>query len=130
MPKLEYFVAAESLSVDLDRNSVSVFHILNEVQLREIPGVLPQLAVASAWVFDEQEIQSKSECQVKFELRPPGDGEVKVFRSNMSAEVRFQNMHLQIQNVPIATSGDLIVRVFLDDEERATHTIEVSSDID
>jgi hypothetical protein len=125
MPRLEYFLASESLSVDMNSNTISVYHILNEVFLDEMPGRLPMLAVVAAWIYDEAEIRDKKEFQAKIELQLPGS-ETKLFRTNMKAMKRFSNIHLQILDVAIEKSGDLVIKMILDDEEKASHTIAVS----
>jgi hypothetical protein len=38
MPSLEYFLIAESVSSDVQRNTISIFHVLNDVRLEAIPG--------------------------------------------------------------------------------------------
>jgi hypothetical protein len=125
MPRLEYFLASESLSVDMNSNTISVYHILNEVFLDELPGRLPMLAVVAAWIYGEAEIRDKKEFQARIELHLPGS-EMKVFRTNMTAMRRFSNIHLQILDVAIEKSGDLVIKMLLDDEEKASHTIAVS----
>ena len=43
MPKLEYFLVSESISIDRDRNQVSVFNILEEAYIPKAgPAVIPQ----------------------------------------------------------------------------------------
>src|ERR1700728_3069654 len=59
MPQLEYFLVAESLSVDQSTNRVSLFNILEEVGIASepppsvlpgtIPGGIPQLVAVSSW---------------------------------------------------------------------------------
>jgi hypothetical protein len=126
MARLEYFVVSESISVDVNHNTVSLFHILNGMQLFEFPGSIPRLAVASAWVFDDPEIERKQEFQIRFEIRVPGARAPKIFRANMVAESRFENLHVEIQNVPVEGAGDIVFEVYLDDERQASHLLVVS----
>ena len=54
MPTLEYFLLAESVSTDRERNTVSLFHILEE-WIAQLPLVIPNLVAVSSWKMDEEE---------------------------------------------------------------------------
>lgn len=125
MPRLEYFVVSESVSIDKNRNTVSIFHVMNKIGLSPLPGAIPMLSAISGWEFSETELKDKAEFQVKFEFRTPGSTEPKIFRSNLNSSVRFKNVHLEIQEVPIEQAGDLKVTLYLDDVSQATHTIQI-----
>jgi hypothetical protein len=57
MPRLEYFVVTETSSIDVTRNSVSIFHVLNDIYFDSLPDSLPSLAVISGWIHSEDEIK-------------------------------------------------------------------------
>lgn len=121
MPQLEYFVVAESVSIDSNRNSVSVFHILSKLAVEPIPV----LSAVAGWIFTQEEIDAKKEYQVRLVFAPPGD-EPKIFRVNLNANVRFQNIHLRLEYVPISRVGDFTITLFVDDDKKATHLIEIA----
>jgi hypothetical protein len=58
MPQLEYFLIAESISVDQSTNRVSLFNVLEEIQCAPLPAGtpaipgrtgIPQLVAVSSW---------------------------------------------------------------------------------
>ena len=126
MARLEYFLVAESCSQDINRNSLSVFHILNDVRLHEMPGVIHELVAVSGWVMSDEDIQNQEEFQLRIRFDMPVAEEGRDFRANLRASTRFQNHHFWLAEVPVGQSGDIVVRLFLDDVEKATHTIAVS----
>ena len=126
MARLEYFLASESVAIDRVRNSVSIFHVINELQLEEIPSELHKLSLISCWMFDEDEIRRNDEFQLRFRIELP-DGESKDFRANISpGQSRFQYYVFVVENVPVQKTGDMMIRAFLNDTETATHVIAVS----
>ena len=70
MPKLEYFLVSESVSVDQLTNRTSLFNILEEVRANKFPAVIPQVVVTSAW---NREIGDEDiDYQVKVRISLPG----------------------------------------------------------
>jgi hypothetical protein len=126
MPTLEYFLIAESCSVDAERNSLSIFHVMNDVRVDQFPAFIPELVVVSAWVHNPEELERRTESQIRIEFRMPGQPPVS-FRGNLTAEARFQNVNLTFREVPIPAAGDTIVDVLLNEVHQATHTIAVSA---
>jgi hypothetical protein len=128
MPKLEYFLIARSISLDAERNSLSIFHVMNDCLVPEIPGTIAELVLVSAWMFSSDELQQKRECQLRMEFRLPGSEDPIAFRGNMEASVRFQSFNLSFADVPIESAGDVVVTIYLDDQPMATHTLEIRTE--
>ena len=127
MPELEYFLVAESCSVDVDRNSLSIFHVMNDVRLDRVPGLIPELVIISAWIHSQEELRGRAESQIRVQFRLPGLDSTPSFRGNLNAETRFQNFNFSFREVPAQTEGDIVVEIFLDDQHKATHTVAVST---
>jgi len=121
MPRLEYFVVAETSSIDVNRNSVSIFHVLNDIYFDSLPDSIPTLAVISGWIHSEAEIRDHQESQIRIEFHMPGVDAPKEFRGNLRAESRYQYYNFSLMNVPVKQSGEIEVRLFLDDNQKATH---------
>lgn len=126
MPRLEYFVVAESCSTDVNRNTVSIFHVLNELYVNTFPDHIPTLAVISGWIHSEAEIRDHQESQIRIEFHMPGVVQPEEFRGNLTAESRYQYYNFVFENIPIEQPGDIEVRLFLDDDKEATHTMTAS----
>ncbi len=56
--KCIYLLCSESVSVDSATNRVSVFHLLDEVNLIQCPGVLPVMAISSLLEREEGDDES------------------------------------------------------------------------
>lgn len=104
-------IVAQSSSVDLDRNSLSLFDIVEEISF-QIPGILPENAVfpinlqlVSLWERDE--IGTDTELKVKTILKDPKnkilvgvEGLIKM--KPQHKRFRYRN---QFQGMPITGSG-------------------------
>lgn len=127
MPRLEYFVVSQGVSIDVATDAVSLFNIFSEESFDEFPDFIPQLVAASCWISSEVEIRERTESQIRIEFRLPGSEEVDhVFRSNLTSEAKSQQTHVRIINVPVPREGEFRVTIFLNDAEQASHTIFVS----
>ncbi len=125
MPRLEYFLVAESISLDRESDSVSIFHVLNDVPVRSLPTRLPQLATVSAWISSDDEIREQAESQIRLEFTVPGIEEPVAFRGNLTSQTRYQNYNFTFVDVPVPEAGEMIVAIFLNDERKASHTITI-----
>ena len=67
MPELEYFVVAESVSIDRDTNRVSLFNVVEEIFTSVVP--FPFVAV-SGWNLTADE-QRGSELQAGVRITKP-----------------------------------------------------------
>src|SRR5215467_8906538 len=72
VPRLEFFVVAESVSVDQRTNRLSLFNILEEMHGIHVPedvtfprNVIPQLVAASSWLIDQDEIGRRFHVQLR-----------------------------------------------------------------
>jgi hypothetical protein len=131
MPNLEYFLVAESISVDRSTNRISLFNVLEEIPCvmltpesasRLQPGIL-QLAVVSAWNMNPDD--SGREFRVELRVHIPNNPEAIVLGPPLSFTAT-QRRHRAIQTVvgfPIPSLGDVRFEVLLNGERQASHTM-------
>ena len=126
MPKLEYFLVSESVSVDQLTNRTSLFNILEEVRANKFPAVIPQVVVTSAW---NREIGDEDiDYQVKIRISLPGEEEPKDFSMNFKVESNRHRLFQGFEHLQIQQPGELKFEVFINDEYIASHTVSVQKD--
>lgn len=126
MPKLEYFLVSESVSVDQLTNRTSLFNILEEVKANKFPAVIPQVVVTSAW---NREIGDEDiDYQVKVRISLPGEEEPKNFPMNFKIESDRHRLFQGFEHLQIQQPGELKFEVFINDKYTASHTVSIQKD--
>ena len=126
MPKLEYFVVAQSLSTDRDTNVVSLFHILEELTVPGVPGQLGGFVAVSSWNMAPDE--RDRDFQVSLRIHLPEGQEPRVmdnFRVNFTAEKARHRVYLYVNGVPIEKPGELRLELLLGGQHQAEHTLTI-----
>ncbi len=126
MPKLEYFLVSESISVDQRTNRLSLFNILSEFRSDQFPAVIPQAVVISAWNYESGD--EDIDYQVKVHVSLPGKEKPKNFSTNIKIESNRHRLFQEFVNLQIAKPGELKFEVFINDEYIASHTVLVQQD--
>jgi len=122
MPKLEYFVVAESVSVDQTTNRISVFHILEEIHAPKFPVVVPQLAAIVHW--NAQDGDAERDFQVSVLITFP-DGQHKEFNQNFRMIRPRLRTIANFMAIEIPGPGTMTIEIRLNGEYRASHTIDI-----
>ena len=127
MPKLEYFLVSESVSVDQQTNRASLFNILDEVRENKFPTVIPQAVVTSAWDYEVGD--ENIDYQVKVRVYLLGEEDLKVFPMNVKIEPNNRHrLFMQLLNLQIKQPGELKFEIFLNDKYTASHTVLIEKD--
>jgi len=127
MPELEYFVVAESHSIDRDTGALSIFNIFSELRPEEFPFPFPMLMMISSWVSSDDEIARQDNVQVGIRIRVPGKPDEGPFHTNFTCGTRFQNLVLGYEGLAIDAPGMIEVELFLNNEHKARHRIYVET---
>ena len=122
MPELEYFIVAESYSVDSDSNALSLFNVLNEVRTPTFPTTLPKLVAISCWIATPEEIAAECDSQVVIQFLSDGQ-DPKLFRGNFTCDRRLQHVVLEIKGVQVDHPSEFRVELQLNGEHKAWHRI-------
>ena len=84
MPRLEYFIVSESISVDQRTNRVSVFNVVDELQVSQFPATIPQVVATSAW--NREPSDEDTDYQAMLRIYPPAEDTPKEFTLNFRLE--------------------------------------------
>lgn len=122
MPRLEFFVVADSVSIDQNTNLASIFNILEEIRPQGFPILLSRCVAFSLWY--RQEGDENRDFQSTLRVISP-DGATREFASNFRL-VRPRHRIVQgIQNLQITTPGDLRFELLLNGGHAADHIVTV-----
>jgi len=125
MPRLEYFVVAESISVDQSTNRISVFNVLEEATLT-VPGTIHNLVAVSGWNLSEED--GGKDFQAMLRIKQAGDSEEAdtiEFPVNFKAERARHRVCFFVTGLPVRQPGDLGFELLLNGRQVATHTVAV-----
>lgn len=124
MPELEYFVVAESISTDRERNTVSLFHVVEEFRPR-FPAVIPKLVAVSSWRVSPEEIGR--DFQVTLEIQLPGQqslpSDVGDLTVNFTAQSTGHRIYHTVKALSINAAGDAIFRILMNGKHVASRVI-------
>ncbi len=129
MPKLEYFLVAESISIDRDTNQISLFNVLEEVAFSRSTEhwAIPQLVACSSWKCEQEDLNQDFQVAVEI-VQPNRDGskkETNRYSVNFTAAGPRNRICLHYGNLPIHAPGDIVFTLLLNGEQRATQTLTV-----
>jgi hypothetical protein len=123
MPKLDYFLVADSVSTDRERNTVSMFHILEEWSAR-LPLVIPELVAVSSWTIESDEMGQ--DFQVRLGIRLPGPQEspsFHIFPVNFTAHHRRHRAYHFVKGLRVEHAGDMVFEIFINEQLVASHVV-------
>lgn len=122
MPTLEYFLVAESVSVDQTTNRISFFNVLEEAHTSKFPIVIPLLTAVAAWNEEEGDRDCDFQTTIIFPL-PNGKNQ------ELSQNFRMTRpRHRTIANVvglSITQPGIVKLEIRLNGIHKAWHTIDI-----
>ncbi|HUY90228.1 MAG TPA: hypothetical protein VMV10_15935 [Pirellulales bacterium] len=127
MPKIEYFLVAESYSEDKDSGYLSIFNVFNTVRFQKLPATIPKVVAISCWLSSAEEIEQSANAQVTLRFRLPGQPDPQEFRANFESDTRFQYVVLELYDVPVKEAGDILVELQLNGKHCATHTMSIAA---
>lgn len=130
MPKLEYFLICESMCTDQETNRVSLFNVLEDLQVWP-PGTAPQqqplvphFVAVSCW--NREPGDEDKDFQAILRIHPP-NGESKDFSLNFKMERPRYRLSLRFQGMPKLDPGVLKFELLLNGQHVAWHTVNVFS---
>ncbi len=124
MPSLEYFLVAESVSVDRDSGSLSIFHVTEDLVFPELPAPIPRLVAVSSWRIAPDEIGKDFQATLK--VHKPwheANPQYEQFPINFTAERLRHRINHWIVNLHIKQPCDLRFEILLNGEHKASHIV-------
>jgi hypothetical protein len=123
VPHIEYFVVSESISVDQDRNTVSLFHIIEEYIFSKFPGRIPRLVISALWDIGDDEHDQEFKGFIRLSPPSPGESRDCPFSFRTEHPVPRQRVFLEMKNLEVPGAGEYQFEVFLDEHHYASHKI-------
>ena len=123
MPSLEYFLVADSVSVDQFTNTVSVFHVIEQIRAPKFPVHIPRFACVSSLNIEEEGFGK--DYQLTVNIKNPSGKEGEPNRINFTAEKRRQRFIAHLVNFKIDGPGQLLFELLLNEDRIASHTIDI-----
>ena len=123
MPILEYFLVADSVSTDRKRNTVSVFHILEE-WAAQLPFVIPNLVAVSSWKMEEAD--RDRDFQVALDIQLPGQQEsldFEILPVNFTGESARHRTYHFVRGLRIEEAGDVVFEICINGRPAAKHVL-------
>lgn len=129
MPNLEYFLICESISTDQETNRVSLFNVIEDLQVgppedaAQQPPVVQFVAV-SCW--NRESGDEDKDFQATLRIHTPGEAP-KEFSMNFQMERPRQRLSLRFHGVPKLSPGEMRFELCLNGQHVAWHTVNVFS---
>src|SRR5262249_44936666 len=123
MPRLEYFIVCESSSVDAETNSVSLFHVLEDIFPGRFPDSIPNIEAVSLW--NVQPDEQDTDFPANLSIRLPGRGEPVRFPMNLTKGWKRYRATIKVSGIPLLMPGELRFNVELNGEHSASHIVNV-----
>ena len=120
MPPLEYFVVAESATVDQFTNRVSVFNVCDEIHASAFPIKIGRIVGICSWNAEEGDENKEFQIEVRVQLP---EGKPRIFNANFTMPARRQRSFLTFEGIQVSRSGVVEFKVLLNGSHQATHTI-------
>lgn len=124
MPALEYFLISEGVSVDQRTNRLSIFNVLESVDVIEFPISIPK-AIAVVSLIKNDEDHDK-DFQLLLKIHSPGEKKDFELRLNFVMKVERHRMIMSVENMRVKEPGVITYKVYLNDNLLATRTSKVS----
>jgi hypothetical protein len=122
--QLNFFIVAESLSIDQSTNFASAFNIFEEIKVVGFPTIIPSMQILSTWVRDEGE--EEQDCQCLLRITRPGNESPEEFPTNFrSSAPRHRTIH-RLQGMPLEHAGNLQFEILLNGTTVKQYTIPVT----
>jgi hypothetical protein len=125
MPRLEYFLVAESSAIDERTDRVSLFNILEQYRPPKLPFALPHCVAVCVWTREAEDAGKPFQALLKVTL--PGEDETKDLAINFRMENEVVRNRLEISLIPLSRQGEIRFELSLNGKLQKTYVIHVLS---
>lgn len=128
MPRLEYFLVCESMSTDQETNRVSLFNVLEDLQVLppETPPqqqlLVPHFVAVSCW--NREPGDEDKDFQAILRIHAPNQ-EAKDFSMNFKMERPRYRVSMRFQGMPKLEAGELKFELLLNGQHVAWHVVNI-----
>ena len=127
MARLEYFVVADSVSIDQATNQVSVFNILEEIAAPKFPIVVQKCAALTLWQMEPGDDLKDFQASLCVHS---SSSEKHRFDINFKSKGTRHRIIQRLQCLQIEQPGDLRFEMLLNGEHAADHIVTVKKNGD
>ncbi|MEO1594519.1 MAG: hypothetical protein AAFS02_04665 [Pseudomonadota bacterium] len=124
MARLEFFVVAESVSIDMQTNRASVFNILENFNPSVFPFTVHSISTMTLWIQEDGD--ADTDFQMVLKVTTPSGAEVEL-PTNFKIPERRHRLVNNLVGLTIDGPGDLVFEIRLNGEHFASHTVTVNS---
>lgn len=114
--------------MDKDRNTLSVFHVLDDWTAR-LPLAIPRLVAVSTWTLDPEDMGR--DFQATLEIRSPNKQQPPAFQPfsvNFPADRKRCRTYHFVKGLRVEEAGELEFRILLNGEYKASHYVSIVAD--
>jgi hypothetical protein len=134
MPSLEYFLICESISTDQETNRISLFNVIEDLQVAPPETAPPETAAqqfaishfVAVCCWNREPEDEDKEFQATLRIHAPGQ-QPKDFSMNFTMEHLRHRLSLRFQGIPKTQPGKLRFELLLNGDHVAWHTVNVFS---
>ncbi len=124
MPKLEYFLISEGVSVDQRTNRLSIFNVFENVNANKLPARVPLVVTVVSLIKEEEE--QGEDLQLLLKIHSPGVEEAFEFTLNFVMERERHRLLMNIDNIVIKDSGDITFEIYINGKLLATRLVKAT----
>jgi hypothetical protein len=129
MPRLEYFLVCESISTDQETNRISLFNVLEDLQILSPglpnPPTLPVASFVAVSCWNRDPGDEDQDFQATLRIHSPNQ-DPKDCSMNFKMDRPRNRLSLRFQGMPKLEPGELRFELLLNGEHVAWHTVNVS----
>jgi hypothetical protein len=121
--RLEYFLIAEDAVIDQRTNNVSIFNVLEQINVSTLPITLPKIAAVTLW--EAQEGDAENDFQAKLLVHMPR-GQTHEVASNFNMRRDRHRIIQYLGGLAIQESGRIRFEMLLNGIHAADHFLTVT----
>ncbi len=124
MTKVKLLLCAEGVVIDQKSNNVSIFNILEQINVEMLPAIIPKMVILSVLEKDESDdIEWKGEYSISIDGKEMGR---KLLKHNFRGFLRSRNI-MVVAGLPLPKPGTLEIALLKEEKKLASYTIEISA---
>lgn len=123
MLRLEYFLVAESASVDQLTNKISIFEVFEQVSSATFPTPIYHAVAVTCWYGEDVDLNN--DFQSKLVVQLPNGTKLPDFSSNFKLKSKRHRTLQRFEGILLDQPGELLFQMFLDGTHMADHIVSV-----
>lgn len=122
MPHLELFLVAEDVAIDQQTNRISVFNVLDTIDIPRAPVTIPKCCALAIWSKDDGDDDRDFQSTVTITL---ADGRTHRQETNFRMTTPRHRIVNRIVGLPVLAAGEIRFELLLNGAHVAWHELRV-----